>query len=46
MASGDALAKGARKCQFPPMGGNVTQEKWDKIFEEVNKKSDEKEQNK
>ena len=33
MNGGDVLAKGGRKCQFPPAGGTVSQEKWDKMFE-------------
>lgn len=33
MAKGDALASGGVKAQFPPAGGNVTQDKWDSIFE-------------
>jgi hypothetical protein len=30
---GDCLASGATRCQFPPAGGSVSQEKWDEIFD-------------
>lgn len=32
---GDVLAKGGRKCQFPP-ADNVTQERWDAMFKDFN----------
>ena len=32
VGSGDKLARGASKAQFPSPGGNVSQEKWDSIF--------------
>lgn len=31
---GDVLARGARKANFPAAGGNVSQEKWDSIWED------------
>lgn len=31
---GDVLASGAVRNTFPPAGGNVSQEKWDSIFDE------------
>jgi hypothetical protein len=39
---GDSLARGAVKFQFQPAGANVTQEKWDSIWEEEPKKDVEK----
>jgi len=30
--TGDKLARGLHKAQFPPAGGNVSQDKWDDIF--------------
>lgn len=30
---GDVLARGNSRCQFAPMGGAVSQEAWDKMFE-------------
>jgi hypothetical protein len=32
--AGDSLASGASRAVFPPAGGNVSQEKWDAIWEE------------
>ncbi len=32
--TGDLLARGARSAVFPPAGGNISQEKWDSIWEE------------
>lgn len=32
--TGDALARGMVKAQFPPAGGKVTQKVWDAIFED------------
>lgn len=32
--TGDTLARGMAKAQFPPAGGNVTQSHWDAIFED------------
>ena len=32
--SGDRLARGNVSAIFPPAGGNVTQKKWDSIFED------------
>ena len=34
---GDVLARGARKANFPAAGGNVSQEKWDSIWEDEDK---------
>lgn len=31
---GDVLARGARKANFPASGGNVSQDKWDSIFDD------------
>lgn len=31
--AGDKLARGAASAQFPPAGGNVTQEQWDRMWE-------------
>lgn len=31
---GDVLASGAARCQYPPAGGAVTQEKWNEIFKD------------
>jgi hypothetical protein len=30
---GDVLARGNASCVFPPAGGNVSQKKWDKMWE-------------
>jgi len=30
---GDVLARGNTSCQFPPAGGEVTQEKWDAMWQ-------------
>lgn len=30
---GDVLARGNVRCIFAPMGGNVTQSKWDSMWE-------------
>jgi hypothetical protein len=30
----DSLAQGASSAQFPASGGNISQEKWDAIWEE------------
>ena len=35
MATGDALAKGGIKAQFPPAGGQISQERWDAIWSET-----------
>lgn len=29
---GDVLARGGSRCQFAPMGGNVSQQKWDNMW--------------
>jgi hypothetical protein len=29
---GDVLARGGSRCQFAPMGGNVSQQKWDEMW--------------
>jgi len=29
---GDVLARGNARCQFAPMGGGVSQEKWDAMW--------------
>lgn len=34
VGSGDKLARGSAKAQFPPAGGSVTQDKWNSIFED------------
>lgn len=33
---GDVLARGATRAQFRPMGSNVSQEKWDAMWEGYN----------
>ena len=33
-SGGDRLASGASKFQFRPMGGNLTQEAWDRLWED------------
>jgi len=30
---GDKLARGLSRASFPPAGGNVSQERWDKMWE-------------
>ena len=35
MATGEALAKGGIKAQFPPAGGQISQERWDAIWSET-----------
>jgi hypothetical protein len=30
---GDCLASGATRCQFPPAGRSISQEKWDRMWE-------------
>lgn len=37
---GDVLARGGHRATFKPMGGNISQEKWDAMFE-PEKKEDE-----
>lgn len=32
--SGDKLARGAARAAFPPAGGNVSQERWDAMWED------------
>ena len=36
-SGGDVLARGARKANFPAAGGNVSQEKWDAIWQDETK---------
>jgi hypothetical protein len=33
---GDVLARGNARCTYPPAGGNVSQKKWNSIFEGFN----------
>jgi hypothetical protein len=30
---GDCLASGATRCQFPPVGGGISEEKWKEMWE-------------
>ena len=46
-SGGDSLAKGAVRFTFPPAGGNVSKEAWDRIWQdepEVEKKDESKKQ--
>lgn len=29
---GDVLARGGSRCQFPPAGGRISQERWDAMW--------------
>lgn len=40
MATGDTLAKGGVRAQFPPAGGAISQEAWDKIWEDTDEPKD------
>ena len=37
---GDVLARGGSRCQFAPMGGNVSQEAWDAMWVSDNSDSE------
>lgn len=39
---GDVLARGGSRCQFPPAGGNVSEDKWQSIFADFKPQTNDK----